>query len=63
MKAQIIEKDGKKEFAVIPYEDFIKIQEALEDYEDLKALREAREASRGEKPLPFDQVVKDLKLE
>ena len=60
MKAQIIKKDGKKEFVVIPYDDFVKIQEALEDYEDLKELRKAKEASRGEKPIPFDQVVKDL---
>ncbi len=62
MKAQIIKKDGKKEFVVIPYEDFVKMQEALEDYEDLKELRKTKEASKGEKSLPFDQVVKDLGL-
>ena len=60
MKPQIIKKDGKKEFVVIPYEDFIKMQEALEDYTDLKALRKAKEESKGEKPLPFDQVINDL---
>ena len=32
---QIIEKDGKKEFAVLPYDEFLKIQEALEGFEDL----------------------------
>jgi PHD/YefM family antitoxin component YafN of YafNO toxin-antitoxin module len=62
MKAQIIKKDGKKEFVVIPYDDFVKMQEALEDYEDLKELRKAKESSKGEKPIPFDQVVKDLGL-
>ena len=36
---KILEKDGKKEFAVIPYEELIKIQEDLDDYESLKALR------------------------
>jgi len=34
---KILEKNGKKEFAVIPYEEFIKIQEELDDYESLKA--------------------------
>ena len=45
-KAQIIKKNGKKEFAVLPYADFLRIQEALEDYEDLRCLREARESER-----------------
>jgi hypothetical protein len=45
-KAQIIKKNGKKEFAVLPYADFLRIQEALEDYEDLRCLREAKESER-----------------
>jgi len=39
---KILEKDGKKEFAIIPYEEFQKIQEELEDFEDLRILREAK---------------------
>ena len=39
---QIIEKEGKKEFVVLPYEEFVAIKEALEDYEDLKDLRDAK---------------------
>ena len=45
-KAQIIKKDGRKEFAVLAYADFLKIQEDLEDYEDLRCLREAKESER-----------------
>lgn len=41
LKVQIIEKDGKKAFAVLPYEEFLRLQEELEDYEDLRCLREA----------------------
>jgi hypothetical protein len=48
-KAQIIKKDGKKEFAIIPYTDFLKMQEAIEDYKDLRCLREAK---RSEKKAP-----------
>jgi hypothetical protein len=39
---QIIRQDGKKEYAVLPYEEFLKLQERLQDYEDLRSLREAR---------------------
>ena len=38
----ILEKDGIKEFAVLPYDEFLKIREELEDYEDLKLLRQAK---------------------
>ncbi len=39
---QIIEKEGKKEFVILPYEEFIAIKEEWENYEDLKDLREAK---------------------
>lgn len=32
---QIIEKEGKKEFVVIPYQEFLLIQEALDDLDDV----------------------------
>lgn len=38
----ILEKDGIKKFAVLPYNEFLKIQKELEDYEDLKLLRQAK---------------------
>jgi hypothetical protein len=40
--AQLIKKNGKKEYAVLPYEEFQKIQEELASYEDLRCLREAK---------------------
>ena len=43
--AQILTRNGKKEFAILPYKEFLKMQETLEDYEDLKALRTAKEKS------------------
>lgn len=39
---QILEKDGKRSFAVLTYEEFQEIQKTLADYEDLLALREAK---------------------
>ncbi len=59
---QIIEKEGKKEFVIIPYEEFLLIQEALDDLDDLKELREEKESSKEEPSRKLDDVIKDLKI-
>lgn len=59
---QIIEKKGKKEFVVLPYEEFLQIQEKLEDFEDLKDLRKEKEESKNQPTTPLDKVAKELKL-
>jgi len=46
LHAQIIKKNGKKDYVVLPYEEFLKVQEELEDYDDLRFLREAKEAEK-----------------
>lgn len=62
MKAQIIEKHGKKEFAIIPYKDFLRMQEDLEDYIDLKDLRRAKVDPINQQGRSFDDVAKELGL-
>ena len=32
----VLERDGKKAFVVLPYEEFVMIEEELQEYEDLK---------------------------
>ena len=39
---EILKKNGRKEFAVLPYEEFVALTEALADYEDLRELRAAK---------------------
>jgi hypothetical protein len=36
LRAQIIKKNGKKESTDLPYEEFLRVREELEDYEDLR---------------------------
>lgn len=62
MTAQIIEKAGKKEFAVIPYRQFVKMQDALEDYHALKALRKAKADPKNQRSRPFAEVAQELGL-
>ena len=54
MNVQIIEKNGKPEWAVIPFQDYKRLQEALEDAEDIKEIEEHLKAiSEGnEKTVP-----------
>lgn len=49
VNAQIIKKNGKKEYAVLPYAEFEKIQEELASYDDLRCLRKAKMAE-GDAP-------------
>ena len=44
MNVQIIEKNGKPEWAVIPYKEYEKLQEALEDAEDVKDIEQSLKA-------------------
>lgn len=62
MNAQIIEKRGKKEFAVIPYKDYVRMQEDLENYHDLLALREAKADADNQKGRSFNEAAKELGL-
>ena len=41
MNAQIIERNGKPEWAVIPYGDYVKIEALLEDAEDIRDIEES----------------------
>jgi DNA integrity scanning protein DisA with diadenylate cyclase activity len=54
---QIIEKNGIKEFAVIPYQEFMEIQQILEDFEDLQSLREAKAEEYNKPSLPLIQML------
>ncbi len=47
MKTQIIEKNGKPEYAVIPYADYLRLVEAFEDKADATLVAEFHEAYRA----------------
>jgi len=57
---QVIEKDGEKEFAVLPYDEFVRVQEELEDYEDLRQLREAKEQDKEAPTNTLTELKKEL---
>lgn len=58
----ILERDGKKAFAVLPYEEFVLIEEELDDFEDLKDLRAAKAEEANAATVPLAEVRKKLKI-
>lgn len=58
----ILEHGGKKTFVVLPYEEFLLIEEELEKHEDLKALREAKAEEADAPTVSLDEARKGLGL-
>ncbi|MFW5828167.1 MAG: hypothetical protein ACOCU4_08740 [Alkalispirochaeta sp.] len=59
---KILEKNGKKEFVILPYEEFERIESELSDYEDLRDLREAKGVEQNEKTRPLADVRDELDI-
>jgi PHD/YefM family antitoxin component YafN of YafNO toxin-antitoxin module len=53
-------KNGKKEFVVLPYEEFLAIQELLDDLEDLKDLRTAKQEEYEQPTITIAEVKQML---
>ncbi len=59
----ILEQEGKKQFVVLPYNEFLALQKELQDYYDLKELRAAKNAEQNAPTLSFDEAKKTLGLD
>jgi len=59
---EVLKKNGRKEFVVLPYEEFVAIQEQLEDAEDLVGLRLAVLQDKGGPGLTVDELKARLGL-
>ena len=59
---EILVKDGKKQFAVLPYEEFMSLKERLEDMEDLLQLRKAKKAEGRKPTVPLVRAKRQLGL-
>jgi uncharacterized protein YgfB (UPF0149 family) len=60
---EFLTKNGKKEFAVLTYEEFMKIQEILEDLEDLQDLRKAKEEEKDSPSYSLEEVKQMLNID
>ncbi|MCX7699412.1 MAG: hypothetical protein N2039_00900 [Gemmataceae bacterium] len=60
IRAQFLAKDGKKQFVVLSYEEFVALQRRLADAEDLLELRKAKKREGKKKSIPLAEVKKKL---
>ena len=61
LHAQIIKKNGKKDYVVLPYEEFLKVKEELEDYDDLRSIREAKETEKDAPTIGMAELKKKIR--
>ncbi|HKP71310.1 MAG TPA: hypothetical protein VJT82_00125 [Pyrinomonadaceae bacterium] len=59
---EVLSKNGKKEFVVLSYEEFLALQEFLEDVEDLLDLRAAKQEAKDEPTISLEQAKIELGL-
>jgi hypothetical protein len=57
---KILKKNGRSEFVILPYEEFLAVQERLEDIEDLLDLREAM---KQDHPLIPGMTLEEVRAE
>jgi len=62
LNPELITKDGKPMFAVIPYEQFLAIKEMLEDFQDLQDLRAAKQEEYSQPAIALSDVKQLLGL-
>lgn len=53
---EILRKNGKEEFVVLPYEEFVALQELLADVEDVLELRQAKLLEGNEPGVSLEEM-------
>jgi hypothetical protein len=59
---EFLKKNGENQFVVLPYEEFLEMQERLADAEDLLELRRAKAENEGQPTVPLEEVRKRFGL-
>lgn len=57
---EFLSKKGKKEFVVLPYEEFEALQDYLESLEDLLDLRQAKQQENQSPTISLEQAKQQL---
>ena len=58
----ILEKNGVKEFAVLPFDEYLILKEELQNYEDLKNLKEAKFLEENREGISLSEAKKEWGL-
>jgi len=55
----LIDENGNKKAVVVPFSEWQKIKEALEELDDIRAYDQAK--SKSSEPIPFDEAVQQIR--
>lgn len=61
-KYDVLTRNGKQKFVVIPMTDYESLLERLEDEQDLRDLEAARKLNAGKPGISHEQMLKELGL-
>lgn len=59
---EVLKKNGKSEFVILPYEEFVALQQLLADAQDLADLREAVKLEGGAPTISLEAMKRELGL-
>ncbi len=62
MKYDLLTRNGKEEFVVVPRKEFEAILERLEDEEDFRAIEASKKRNAGKRLIPHEQVMREFGL-
>jgi hypothetical protein len=57
---EILKKNGKDEFVVLPFEEFTALKNLLDDYEDLIDLRAAKEEQQDDPSISISELKREF---
>jgi hypothetical protein len=57
-----ITKEGKREYVILPYEEFSLVKELLQNFEDLRDLRDAKAAEAETPVITLEEVKAKLSI-
>ena len=60
---QVLERNGEKAFVVLSYEEFLLIEETLQEFADLKLLRAAKSAENNAPTRLLSAIKTELSFE
>ena len=55
---EVLKRDGKEQFVVLPFEEFVALRDLIEDAEDVLALRQAKEEDDGQPGVSLDEMMR-----
>jgi len=58
LNPRVVTRNGRNEYVMLPWKEYVAVCEAMEDWEDLLALQSAKRENKGKPGVPIEDVIK-----